>query len=785
MADGLRAEKPVRALTPEPARSIVDARGDETKGRALATRLRRAARIGPAGIADRARQELRRAADRLVLEAAPGVARSSMSFPHLDPRPPPCRPGRRSDRERFGDGYCKFRHEFPERFFAGAGEAATAGFLASRFPESCARVLARAGDARAHVFTLMGRKLQLGAEPIDWHRDAVSGNRAPLVHWSRIDTLDYASVGDSKITWELNRHQWLIDLAQAYRLTGDETHAETALAQVEAWTHANPRGIGINWASSLEVAFRLIAWCWMLALLADSRALTAIRYEMLLGWIRSHAAHVEKYLSRYFSPNTHLTGEALGLVYAGTLFPALSRAARWRRLGARVLLRQLPRQVFADGVYFEQSTCYARYTAEIYLHFFLLAKRNGVEIPGAAHSRLRRLIDFLLAIRHPDGSLPAIGDADGGRLLPLVPRSPADCRDVFAIAAAYYRRPDYARAATSLAPELLWLLGAAGRDRFERLAPSPPAGKPSKRFPHGGWVVMRSDWGRDAHQLVFDVGPLGCPFSGGHGHADLLSIQCATFGEARLGDPGSCCYTADAARRDYFRGSRAHSTVVVDDEDQAEPAGCFSWVERPQARLNRWDSSARFDFADAEHHAYTRLADAVVHRRRVLFVKPRYWLVVDDVTGLGRHRFDLVFQFESAGAGVGRDGWAHCAGADGRGLCLRAWATVEIETRMEEGQSEPPAGWASPDYGLRVPASRLRYTGEADTPVRLVTVLVPRASAHEALPRVSCERGTVRVDSPGGPEIVTITDEKIRIEDAGGRPLGTFGRNQGAGPCAA
>ena len=41
----------------------------------------------------------------------------------------------------------------------------------------------------------------------------------------------------------------------------------------------------------------------------------------MLASIVAHAAHVERYLSLYYSPNTHLTGEALGLFYAGAVFP--------------------------------------------------------------------------------------------------------------------------------------------------------------------------------------------------------------------------------------------------------------------------------------------------------------------------------------------------------------------------------------------------------------------------------------------------------------------------------
>ena len=269
---------------------------------------------------------------------------------------------------------------------------------------------------------------------------------------------------------------------------------------------------------------------------------------------------MERYLSYYFSPNTHLSGEALGLFYAGLLFPDLSSSARWRTLGSRILVEQCERQILPDGVHFERATGYQRYTLEIYLHFLILGARSAWPIPPVVSDRVARMLDFLLTLRNPDGSMPQIGDADSGSLLPLTRRAQDDFRGVFATAAALLGRADCAWAAGAAAPETLWLLGPAGLEAFDALEPAPPALTPSRLFAEGGYVVMRSGWERDAHQLIFDVGPLGCPVSSGHGHADLLSVQCAVFGEPYLVDAGTYCYTGDTVSRDFFRSTAAHNT---------------------------------------------------------------------------------------------------------------------------------------------------------------------------------------------------------------------------------
>src|SRR6185295_1445109 len=97
-------------------------------------------------------------------------------------------------------------------------------------------------------------------------------------------------------------------------------------------------------------------------------------------------------------------------------------------------------------------------------------------IPDAVRARTEQLIDFLIAMRRPDGVMPSIGDSDGGALLPLVSRPRGDSDGVFAVAAAMFGRADFAWAAGSSAAELTWMMGDEGIRAFDAIAPAPPAG---------------------------------------------------------------------------------------------------------------------------------------------------------------------------------------------------------------------------------------------------------------------------------------------------------------------
>jgi hypothetical protein len=682
----------------------VAARGPARHGR-LVVNLQRLRRMELAEIAGRTRQEASKWWDRL---AANGARRKPV-WSSVDG-------SRRLE---------AFRAAAPLRFFAGAADERTAALLADRTPEAMRDVIAGAEQVLGGRFDLLGyRGLSFG-DPIDWHLDPIAHRRAPLVHWSRLDPLDAAAVGDSKVVWELNRHQWLVELGQAYKMTGDERYAQAFASHVVGWLDAQATGQGINWASSLEVALRLMAWCWALVLFRESAAVTPELFARVLGCIEDHAWYVERYLSHYFSPNTHLTGEALGLFYAATMFPELASADRWRERGARIVAGEISRQVLPDGVYFEQSTCYQRYTIEIALHLLILSARNGLAAPPGLGERVQAMLDFLLAVRSPRGEAPHIGDADGGWLLPLARRNPGDLRGIFGTAAAVFGRSDYAWAAGGVVPELLWLLGPAGLDAFGLLCPAPPSTAPSRLFADGGYAVMRDQWGAEGHHLIFDVGPLGCPISGGHGHADLLSIVCTAFGEPFVVDAGTGTY-AEETWRSFFRGTAAHSTVMVDGASQAATTGPFGWSQRPRARLRRWLSTEAFDFADAEHDAYGRLPDPVRHRRRVLFVKPRYWVVVDDLEAAESHRIELRFQFGPVKVRLEPGFWARATTA-GRALLLRPFASAPLRARLNHGSRRPMEGWISPDYGRYEPAPVIVYSTTAPMPLRIVTLLMPGA----------------------------------------------------------
>ena len=582
--------------------------------------------------------------------------------------------------------------------------------LRSRWPRAEAEIVAAADRAVAGNFDLLGFKGLSFGDPIDWHLEPVSGKHAPLAHWNSIDYLNAEVCGDKKITWELNRHQHFLRLGQAYWLTGDEKYARAFVTQLNSWMDQNPPKQGINWASSLEIAFRSISWLWAFHYFKHSPALDSATFTRALKFLYLHARHLETYLSTYFSPNTHLTGEALGLFYLGTVLPEFTNASRWRETALRILVEQLQRQVRPDGVYFEQSSYYQRYTADFYIHLIILSRANQKRLPALVEEKLTALLDHLMFITRPDGTSPLFGDDDGGRLLPLDRRAANDFRATLSTGAVLFGRGDYKFVGVWLAEETLWLLGAQAAHAFDEIKSEEPAAR-SRDFPNGGYYVMRDGWHDKANYLLFDCGPHGTD-NCGHAHADALAIEVAAHGQPVLVDPGTHTYTGSQELRDLFRGSVAHNVLLVDGEPSSVPAGAFSWQSIAKSEPISWISQRRFDYVSGKHDGYERLAQPATHTRSILFLKNDYWLVRDRLSSAGDHELELRFHF--------------APGANDEGhLQIASFAPCGADAARCHREN----GWVSDCYGSREPAPVLTFSsdfsGKSGEPDEVVTVLLP------------------------------------------------------------
>ncbi len=616
--------------------------------------------------------------------------------------------------------------------------------ITSRFPDSTRDAIGRADRILAGEYDLLGyRSLRFdvatrSADPAspdppglpDWHLDPVHERRAPQQFWSAVNYLDPAC-GDHKIIWELNRHQHWLALGRAYWLSNDSRYYERFRAELASWLAANPPLAGINWASMLEIGLRSLSWLWALHFFVENppidggsdRSAEAWTVDVLLALDRQ-LTHVERNLSSYFSPNTHLLGEALALYVAGRALPELAAGARWQATGRRLLLAEVGRQIGADGGHCERSPHYHRYALDFYMLALIVARLTRDPAARELESAVRRLAMAAWLLADAQGRLPHIGDDDGGSLFPIGGRAPDDVRDSLAIAAALIDQPGLAVGPP--AEEVLWMLGPECQfpDCASRITSS---GLRSAALPDTGYYISRS---AEGDHLVVDGGAHGYQ-NGGHAHADALSLTLTLRGLPFLIDPGTGSYTIDRAVRDRLRSSALHNTLTLDDRSQSIPAGPFHWRHTANSRVHRWRTSARLDYFDGSQDGYR----PVEHRRRVLVVHHDLLIVADFVDATGAHAARVHWHIHPD--------WT--VDVHGRKAILTRRAARSDTARNTPGSADHPLdritlvagtgvvevfhgdpvsglGWYSPAYGRMLAAPSIRVTHAATGPFWMASV---------------------------------------------------------------
>ncbi|MCK5573696.1 MAG: alginate lyase family protein, partial [Bacteroidetes bacterium] len=423
---------------------------------------------------------------------------------------------------------------------------------------------------RLSFFAFQGKDF---GSAIRWNHDYSTGKDTPMEFGPTLDYRDPEKCGDIKYAWEHNRHHHLVELAKAWYLTGNEAYAQEVIQQVGSWIESCPYMYGINWASSLESAIRVINWCCCLSFLRPGIG-SVVERSFVKKWVASiheHLRFISRNFSGYSSANNHLIGEASGL-FVGSLCCRFPESGQWIRKSKSILEREVLRQNWPDGVNKEQAMAYQAFVFDFLLLPGLLARQNNMDFSEEYWARLEKMAEFVNAVIDEHGQVPQFGDDDEGYVVRLSHQP--DIRQfssILATSARLFGREDFKAKATGNDEKTFWLTGQTD-ERIMGTKPRP--GEQIRAFSHGGYYIISGGGAR----MIFDCGPLGYLSLAAHGHADALSCVFDYNGRAFLVDPGTYAYHTKRRWRDHFRGTCAHNTIVIDGENQSVIGGNFMWT---------------------------------------------------------------------------------------------------------------------------------------------------------------------------------------------------------------
>lgn len=465
-------------------------------------------------------------------------------------------------------------------------------------------------DLHAGWLTVHGERLHLG-DPVDW-----LANPSADIEWHIV----------------LHKFHHAPALVQLWRDTGEARHVELLARHIDGWIAAIPPGF-----IAADVTGRRVRnWVYALALLDGSFAPLARAMEVSLrqqvSWLRGNL-HTRR---------NHRTLELFAIFIAGVWLDE----EEWTSFAMAELLANARADFLPDGVHVERSSHYHCIALRNFVEAADLADDNGLAVPGELRAIIARASHFAHALHKPDGTIPALSDADIG-------------------------------------------------DYRAMLGP-PPAFAPVESFPDGGYTVMRGSGG----YLILDHGPLG---EGNHGHLDCLSFEFASAARSLIVDPGRYTYheVGEPNWRAAFRGTRAHNLVQVDGAEQT----LYRQGPKRMKVAGPAPDAGLIEVRDGGHwrlvRAFCQSAQyAVRHERSVIAHHDGWWVIHDRLLAEEPHDYELLFQLDPLAQG--RAHWRDLPSGPAMfspDLRLVPLAGEGMACTFEQG-------WVAPCYGYRHPAPR-------------------------------------------------------------------------------
>jgi len=538
------------------------------------------------------------------------------------------------------------------------------------------------------------------------------GNRPWTVQFKdRIDWAANPTEGEARThLWNeaLNRHFHFQKLAQAYWETGYERYAEALAEQWMDWIRSNPPPLitsgnqapgGCYAWQTLTTGIRLErTWPDALYRCLGSPAFT----DEVIVTIMKSVVDQARHLVKWPTGRNWLTEESMGLFTAGMLFPEFKEAERWRHTAIERLYGQLDEEVYPDGMEDELAAGYNNWVVSNMCNLIERAKMNGFEdeIPIDFKDKLEKMFNYLLYAMMPNGTIPGLNDSGNSDVRELLMRGYK----------LFPHREDFLFGAT---------LGEKGQ-------------KPkytSYAFPYTGHCVMRSGWKSDAVYLLFDSGPFGS----GHQHEDKLHFVLRAYGDQLVLDPGNYSYDRSRWRR-YIITTPGHNTIMVDGEGQNRRRRRETWVwpkpwdkPKPPNDDTRWVSKPLFDFVRGRYKSGygDRNEINVIHTRRVLFVKPDYFVIQDTLVPADRreHTYESLFHLDCEEASLDEGTLKVETRRDkGSNLVIIPLLDGNLKARIVKGQKNPVQGWANHPWR---PIPTAIYTKRGDGVIRFLYLLYP------------------------------------------------------------
>lgn len=454
----------------------------------------------------------------------------------------------------------------------------------------------------------------------------------PIIFEGEIDW-NIMPAGDPEFIWQFNRHRYFICLGQAYQITKDEKYTKSFIKLLTGWV----RDVPLNEANefgpwrTLETGLRGEYWNKALHYFMDSPLITEAFLEIFYHSMVEHAEHIVANHSAYKYMSNWGVIENHGLFEIGVMLPQSAKTQEYIECALKNLEIEARLQVMDDGVHWEQSPMYHNEVLHCYLDVLILAKRNNIIVPETMKVQVKKMAYADVAWMKPNGHQVMMGDSDD-----------TDIRDMINVAAYIFDDEKLRYFGNEyLDFESVWDIGIKGAGSFNQMVKQQP-NDTSIALADSGNYYLRNTWKQDANFLHFHCGTLGA----GHGHSDKLHIDLVIEGEDILMDAGRYTYVTGPERFE-FKDPTAHNTITVDKKFFTVCEDNWACSKLSQPVKQQWCFKEPYEFLQAGQLGY--MEDNVFLNRKIIYIKPDIYILVDECYTGGQHSYNQYFHFNNQG----------------------------------------------------------------------------------------------------------------------------------------
>ena len=450
---------------------------------------------------------------------------------------------------------------------------------ASHSKEENDTVMARASLILKNIFRPWGDVVVDFGQKVDFNREVGQSGKYGFHYWgwSKALILAYVNSGDQRYLAKFDElfHQWY---EQRNSITRGFPELDVVYYEL---------GLGVRNRMFIEYYFLPYA---QRSLLTHERMLKTI---LAAGrWLYQ----LEQW-EGYRSGNWQIHGSYM-LAQLAMVFPEFKDSKEWLKLALQRLEEHLQQDFFEDGGHSERAP--RNYTQATYLsyrnlYYLLSVYHVREDLEQEIRQRMGNTIDWWIAMLAPTGEIPSINDSHRGLFPAFILQDGAE----------FYKKPYVYGVLNNL-------FGISTNAASLTLPPFV-----SRHMPASGFTVMRSDWTPSALYLNVNYGK----WNGPHTHSDMLDFEVYAYGKAFAVDAGIDLTYDDPLYIPWYKSSQAHNMVTVNGRNMER--------ESVEGENIKWSSNSLLEYFSGEHRGYQR--SGVRHRRQILFVNHRYWVILDDL----------------------------------------------------------------------------------------------------------------------------------------------------------